>query len=123
MTGTAPVPTGGAIVDGTYYVTARTLWGDADAGYDGGTVFTSSETVAITTSNGVSIWDDIASSSSGSSQETATLSVVASGTDLLITSLCPTAEQVSRGFFVTGNDIHILVPSNGVMVESVLTKQ
>jgi hypothetical protein len=123
VTGTAPAPTGGAIVDGTYYVTARTLWGDADAGYDGGTIFTSSETVVITTSNGVSIWDDIASTASGTSEDTSTLSVVASGTDLLITALCPVAEQASRGYFVSGNDIHMLVPSNGVMVESVLTKQ
>jgi hypothetical protein len=121
----APAPTGGPLLDGTYYLTARSDFEGADSGADGGTVFTVQETIVVTTTNGVTILQDI-QSRNGGAQDTTTIAVVASGNQLYFTGLCPQSIQGPQYYSASGNTLKVY-DTHGVtsasIQESVFTKQ
>jgi hypothetical protein len=126
--GTAPAPTGGTILDGTYFLSSKTQFTGGDSGADGGAGYSEQETVVITTSGGVTELQDIQSSNGGPAQ-TLAFSLVAQGPSLYLTALCPASPQKMQGtlgFSASGGQLTIFVQSgssgNAVDV-SVFTKQ
>jgi hypothetical protein len=120
----APTPAGGTIPDGVYQLTARTLYEGLDSGADGGTLFTSQETLEFTTSAGVTIMEDV-QSQNGQASSTLTLATFIQGTTMYMTEVCPvtgTQQQGSVSFTISGNTLTILAQRSSGVEADVYTK-
>jgi hypothetical protein len=124
VAGTPPAATGGTVADGTYYLTSRVVYQPADGGTDGGTIYTVQETIVLTTTNGITIAQDI-QNTNGQPNEAVTASFFASGNTVFLTQLCPNTSQKSVTYTASGNTVTFYEThgSSGEVEESVFTKQ
>jgi hypothetical protein len=122
VVGVAPTPTGGTILDGTYYLTAETQYEDADSGADGGVLSTNQQTIIISTTDGITTWQVI-QSSNGGPNETITISAVAEGSQVYLTSSCPAVLQKAGGYSASGSQLFFYDQGAGSVDEKVYTKQ
>jgi hypothetical protein len=101
---------GGTIEDGTYYLVSKTEYDGPDSGADGGAVATIQETLVVTTTNGVAVWQDVQSVAGGPGV-TSTSSVYAEDATLLVTGACPTATQATYEYTFSGSEIYLFTPA------------
>lgn len=118
-----PAATGGPVADGTYYLTARSIYVGADAGTDGGALGPEQETIVLSTSSdGVTIVQYV---QSGGSQPASASTFMASGNTLYFTSFCPNMGQKTKPYSASGNTIVVFDTDGpgGAVEGSVYAKQ